>query len=207
MKILLSQEESVRRIKGCIDKIVDLETLSIKNTDNSYFKEFELKTRRDLKEIFGERSDEFTKFDEIKFKLTSKMIGMEDYSIEQQQEEAFIEGIGEAKELLIAIMSLLETEQVTCISKGDQMTKNHSSPINIQGHGNVVNFGNGNVQNSASVKEYLESLKEKIDSSGQTQEEKSEAKGILEKVTSNPLLISILGSSIPELIKLFSNQS
>lgn len=207
MKIHLPQSEAFNRISGCIFKIVDLETLNIESTEDSRFKGFELKTRNDLKEIFGEQSDEFIKFDEIKYEPTSKIIGLDDYPMEQQMKEAFFDGIGKAKELLLAVQSLLQTESPTYIRKEDPMTQNSSRKINIQGHGNIVNLGNGNVQSSIAIKTFFKGLEEKIDSSDCSQSEKFEAKGILEKLTSNPLLISILGNSIPELFKLFSNQS
>lgn len=73
MKIHLLQSEAYNRISGCIFKIVDLETLNIESTEDARFKGFELKTRNDLKEIFGEQSDQFIKFDEIKYEPTSKI--------------------------------------------------------------------------------------------------------------------------------------
>lgn len=121
-------------------------------------------------------------------------------------EEAFFDGIRKAKELLLAIQSLLQTESPTYIREEDPMTQNSSREIKIQGHGNIVNLGNGNVQSSIAIKTFFKGLEEKIDSSDCSQNEKLEAKGILEKLTSNPLLISILGNSIPEIFKLFSNQ-
>jgi hypothetical protein len=87
------------------------------------------------------------------------------------------------------------------------MTQNHSGQIHINGNNNILQYGNGNIHNSVTIENFLVSLKEKIDSSDSTQDEKSETKGILEKVTTNPLLIGILENSIPELIKLFTSQS
>lgn len=96
---------------------------------------------------------------------------------------------------------------ISSIQKGGGMTQNHSGQIHINGNNNILQYGNGNIHNSVTIENFLVSLKEKIDSSDSTQDEKSETKGILEKVTTNPLLIGILENSIPELIKLFTSQS
>ena len=199
--------KALDRITECIDGMEDLQHHRIKDAEDCRFIEFELKTRSALSEIFGKKSDTFRRFDSIKFELTSKIVGLEEYSIEQQKEEVFSEGFHKVQELLFAVKSLLTTGTHQYVPERGLMSKNHSGDINIQGHGNVLNLGNGNVQNSVAIKKYLESLKDKIDSSGQPPDEKVEAKGILERVTSNPLLISILGNSIPELIKVFSNPS
>ena len=62
--------------------------------------------------------------------------------------------------------------------------------ISVSGSQNQI--GNSNVQTTTNVQ--FDRIKIAIDSANAPDSEKVEAKGILEKITSNPLLVSIIGS-------------